>query len=126
VRLLIPTVLTALLTVSTMLANAHTEHGKAKHGGSVAEAGVFQAELVVSAGTLTLHITQHGAPLATEGGKAVLIVPGAVKTIAYQLAPSGENRFTVQGSLGNSGVTSVTAVITMPGLPEKRLEFELK
>jgi hypothetical protein len=109
-----------------MLATAHTEHGKPKHGGAVAEAGLFQAELVDTAGTLTLHITQHGEPLATQGGKAVVTAQGAAKTISFQLAPSGENRFTAQGTLSNSGAKSVTAVITMPGLPERTLQFDLK
>jgi hypothetical protein len=55
-----------------------------------------------------------------------LTAQGSARTISFQLAPSGENRFAAQGTLSGSGAKSVTAVISMPGLPERTLQFDLK
>jgi hypothetical protein len=126
VQRFIPILFAVLLAASPALVSSHTEHGKPLHGGYVAEAGLFQAELVDGAGVLTLHITKHGEPFTTQGGKAVVTAQGTARAIALQLLPSGENRFVAEGTLANSGAKRATAVISLPGLPERTLHFDLK
>ena len=123
---LTPRLFALLLAASPMLASGHADHSKPQFGGHVAEAGLFQAELVDGAGMVTIYITQHGEPMATQNGKAVLTAQGTAKTISLQLRPSGKNLLVGQGTLANTGAKTATAVISLPGLPDRTLTFTLE
>jgi hypothetical protein len=103
---------------------AHEDHGKPQHGGIVAEAAHYQAELVASAERLTLFITDHGKPLPTAGGSAKLTLLVAGKKSEVTLAPAGDNRFEASGSFTLGGARAV-ASLNVPGQPAKTLRFVL-
>lgn len=96
-----------LLTVAATLialnlplhdAHAHAEHGQPQFGGVVAEAGEVQFELVGKDGRITIHVTDHGKPVATAGASGKLnILAGAAKS-DVELKPAGDNRLEGQGA----------------------------
>lgn len=88
-----------VLALSAVPAAAHEEHGKARHGGIVAEAGPVEFEIVAAGDKLTVHVTEHGAALATAGasGKLTALAGGAKREIALQ--PAGDNLLRGQGTL---------------------------
>lgn len=88
--------LLAALT-ATHHAVAHEGHGQPQFGGVVAEAGVAQFEIVAGDGKVTVHATQHGAPLATAGASGRLIVLDGTKKSEIELAPAGDNRLAGSG-----------------------------
>jgi len=119
-------IIAVVFAAAPALVASHADHATPMYGGHVAEAGLFQAELVDAAGLVMIHITKHGEPFATQGGKAVVTAQGPAKTVSLQLFPGGINRFVAPGTLANSGATSATAVISLPGLPERTLQFKLE
>lgn len=88
--------LLAALTASHP-AVAHEGHGQPQFGGVVAEAGVAQFEIVAGDGKVTVHATQHGAPLATAGASGRLTVLDGTRKSEIELAPAGENRLAGAG-----------------------------
>ena len=87
------------LTSASSIALAHAEHGQAQHGGVVAEAGEAQFEIVARDGRLTVHVSNHGAPVATAGasGKLTVLSGGAKREI--ELKPAGNDLLQGQGTL---------------------------
>ncbi|KAB2919567.1 MAG: hypothetical protein F9K30_17230 [Dechloromonas sp.] len=87
------------IALAAMPAVAHEDHGKAMHGGIVAEAGHAQFEIVAAGDRLTVHVTNHGAPVATAGasGKLTALAGSSKNEIALQ--PAGDNRLAGQGML---------------------------
>jgi len=114
----------ATTLIAATPAIAHEEHGKPQHGGVVAEGGHYQAELVARADRLTLHITEHGAPLPTAGGSAKLTLLVDGRKSELTLPPAGENRFEAKGSFNVQGA-KVVAALNVPGKPAKTLRFAL-
>ena len=87
------------LTSASSIALAHAEHGQAQHGGVVAEAGEAQFEIVARDGRLTVHVSNHGAPVDTAGASGRLTaLDGAAKS-EFDLKPAGDNRLEGQGSV---------------------------
>lgn len=105
---------------------AHEQHGKAEHGGMVAEAGAFQGELVAKGGTLTLYLTDHGQPVATQGASArMTLLAGGQKTDLV-LAPAGGNRLAATGApMPGAGAKAVANVKLADGR-SGALRFEWK
>lgn len=89
--------LSTALTVNVAI--AHESHGQPMHGGIVAEAGHAQFEIVGKDGALTVHVSNHGAPVATAGasGKLTVLSGGAKREIA--LKPAGDDLLQGQGTL---------------------------
>lgn len=96
-----------LLTVAATLfalalpmtsAQAHVDHGKPQFGGVVAEAGEAQFEIVNADGKITVHATNHGAPLATEGASAKLTILMGAEKREVALKPAGANRLAGEGA----------------------------
>lgn len=80
--------LQCLLTAPLVL--AHAEHGRPQYGGQVGEAGLFQAELVISGSEASLYLTQHGEPIAAKGATGTLrLLMGGVKHEVPLLPDSG-------------------------------------
>lgn len=85
--------------LATAPAFAHEAHGQPQHHGIVAEAGMAQFEIVAQGDTLTVYVTDHGAPVATAGasGKLTMLTGAGKSEIALQ--PAGDNLLRGQGSL---------------------------
>lgn len=125
-RALLTAALAGLVLASTAPAFAHSEHGKPMHGGVVAEAGVFQGELVAAPAGLTLHLYDHGAPVPAAGASARLTVLAGGQKSELALAPAGENRLAAPaGTVLPKGAKVVAAVKLADGR-SGALRFELK
>ena len=105
---------------------AHAEHGKPQHGGVVAEAGVFQGELVAGPKGATLYITEHGAPVPTAGAtaKAVVLV-GAQKT-EVDFEPAGDNRMVAAGGRSIDKGAKAVATVKLKDGRSGALRFDVK
>lgn len=110
--------------IATAPAIAHEEHGKPQHGGIIAEAALYQAELVARPDRLTLYITQHGKPLPTAGGSAKLTLLAGSNKTEVTLPPAGDNRFEAAGDFKLDGAKAI-ATLNVPGKPAKTLRFAL-
>lgn len=115
---------TAATFITAAPALAHEDHGKPQHGGIVAEAAHYQAELVAKPDRLTLYISEHGTPLPTAGGSAKLTLLAGGQKSEVMLAPAGDNRFEAKGSFNLGGAKAV-ANLSVPGKPAKTLRFAL-
>ncbi|MBI2308539.1 MAG: hypothetical protein HYU78_14715 [Rhodocyclales bacterium] len=103
---------------------AHNDHTKPRHGGAVADAAEFQAELVTQPDRLTLYISEHGKPVASAGGSAKLTLLVGGRKTEVSLPPAGDNRFEAQGSFAAKGAKAV-ATINLPGKPAKTVRYAL-
>jgi hypothetical protein len=95
------TVAFALLALNLPMAaaHAHAEHGKPQFGGVVAEAGEAQFEIVAKDGKITVHVSNHGAPVDTAGAKRQ--ADGAGRRTAKSeivLKPAGKNLLQAAGN----------------------------
>lgn len=96
-----------LLTVGSLLlalaapfaAEAHLDHGKPQYGGVVAEAGQAQFEIVGKDGKVTVHATQHGAPVATAGASGKLTVLAGTAKSEIALKAAGDNQLKGDGAV---------------------------
>ena len=118
-RTFIASVASALLLATA--AQAHESHGKSQHGGVVAEAAVFQAELVVKQNLVTIYLSDHGKALSAKDVKGKLTVLADGKTHNLDLTPNAASsqlqatlpapiksgKFVAQISLSNKPATSV-------------------
>ena len=105
---------------------AHGNHGEPMYGGVVAEAGMFQGELVAKANQFTVHITDHGAPVSTVGAQARATVLAGTQKLEFTLSPAGENRLAgTAASPLPSGARAVVAVRLADGRAGS-LRFELR
>lgn len=84
--------------LAALPAIAHEDHGKSMHGGIVAEAGHAQFEIVGKDGMLTVHVSNHGAPVATSGAAGKLRVLSGASKREIALQPAGDNKLQGQGS----------------------------
>ncbi len=96
-----------LLTVAATLfalalpmagAQAHVDHGKPQFGGVVAEAGEAQFEIVSADGKITVHASNHGAPVATDGVSGKLTILAGAEKREVLLKAAGANRLTGEGT----------------------------
>ncbi|WP_371322700.1 hypothetical protein VX159_09755 [Dechloromonas sp. ZY10] len=94
------TVVAALLALNLPLrdAHAHAEHGQAQFGGVVAEAGEAQFEIVGKDGKITVHVSDHGKPVATAGASGKLSILAGAEKSDVELKPAGDNRLSGQGA----------------------------
>lgn len=110
-RRLLATAAASLALAHTAPALAHAEHGQAKYGGLVAEAGLFQGELVAKGSALTLYITNHGEPVPTSGASAKMTVLSAGQKSEVVFAPAGDNRLAApSGAALPAGAKAVVSV----------------
>ena len=105
---------------------AHEQHGHAEHGGVVAEAGAFQGELVAKGGTLTLYLTDHGQPIATQGANARMTMLTGGKKSDLLLAPAGGNRLAATGAPVPGAGAKAVASVKLPDGRSGALRFEWK
>lgn len=92
-----PLILAAIFAAQPLM--AHEGHGEPMHGGIVAEAGHAQFEIVARDGQITVHASNHGAPLATAGASGKLTVLTGTKKQEIPLQASGQDLLQGQGKL---------------------------
>jgi hypothetical protein len=123
--------LIALLICSTLLfaqaalAGGGHDHGP-KHGGVVREASSVTYELVARADSLTLHVSDHGKPIATAGATAQVTLYAGNEKTGIVLEPAGDNRMEAKGNFKVGIGVRAALAITLPGKAEKRIGFNLK
>ena len=86
------------LSLFSTTAFSHAEHGQAQYGGTVAEAGMAQFELVSKGGQLIVYVSNHGQPVASAGATGKLTILEGVKKLELNLKPAGDNRLEAKGS----------------------------
>lgn len=106
-------------------AGAGHDHGP-QHGGIVRDAGKLTLELVAKSDALTLHVSDHGKPLAIDGAKAQLTLYSGSEKIAVALEPAGENRMTAKGGFKVGVGVRAALVVELPGRPAAKANFNLK
>lgn len=129
-RLALRAILAAATSAGALLfaspAIAHAEHGQSAHGGIVAEAGVFQGELVAEPTGLTIFLTDHGQPISTQGASAKLVVLAGGRTIELPLVPAGDNRFVAKGGRPLAAGAKAVASVKLADGRAGALRFESK
>jgi hypothetical protein len=107
--------------------HVHAAHDhKPLHGGQVVEASDVDVELIARADVITLHLRDHGQPLASSGASGKLtLLAGADKQEAT-LAPAGDNRLEARGSFKTAAGAKLVALIQLPGRKPVNVRFVLK
>lgn len=113
------------LAATPAFAGAGHDHGP-KHGGIAREVGTLTYELVAKADALTLHVSDHGKPVATTGAKATVILIAGNERVTVALEPAGENRMAAKGSFKVGVGVRAALAITLPGKSEAKASFNLK
>lgn len=107
-------------------AHAHSDHGKPMYGGVVAEAGVFQGELVAGPKGATLYVTDHGAPVPTAGAAGRLVVLSGGQKTERELVPAGENRLAVSGAEPIAKGAKAVATVRLKDGRSGALRFDVR
>ena len=111
-------------TPVTFAAGSH-DHSP-KFGGIVAEGKAFDAELVAKTDLITVHVSDHGKPMATKGAKGkITMLTGADKT-EVELTPAGDSRMEAKGKFNVSAGTKAVVVITPEGKSASTVRFTIK
>jgi len=120
--------LSALLLAAFLAqpALAHEDHGKPRWGGVVADAGEFQAELVIKAGQAKIYLTHHADMLPSQGasGKLTLLVGGRKEELV--LKPVSDSALGAATTLKSGKGVKAVAVLQLPGRPVATLRYTLK
>ncbi|NCU65334.1 hypothetical protein GWK50_05645 [Acidovorax sp. 210-6] len=107
-------------------AGNHAHEHQPLHGGIVTEVADIDYELVAQPDTLTLHLRDHGKPLALDGASAKLtLLNGSEKTEAT-LSPAGDGKLQAKGSFKVAPGTKVVALVTVPGKKAANVRFAVK
>jgi hypothetical protein len=124
-KLLMAVLGAATLIATNVHAGAGHDHGP-KHGGVVREVKSVTYELVAKSDALTVHVSDHGKPIATAGAKAeVTLYAGNDKTVV-SLEPAGDNRLEAKGSFKVGVGVRAALRVTLAGKPEAKANFNLK
>lgn len=117
--------LASALGLSPAFAGAGHDHGP-KYGGVVREVKGLSYELVARPDSLTLHVSDHGKPVPTQGAQAeAVIYAGNGKTTA-KLEPAGENRMVAKGDFKVGIGVRVALTASLPGKAPAKTTFKLK
>ncbi|WP_298397789.1 hypothetical protein [uncultured Azonexus sp.] len=87
--------LAVLLAASPAI--AHEDHGKSMHGGFVLDAGHAQFEIVGKGETVTVHVSDHGKPVATAGAAGKLTILTGSSKREIELKPAAADQLQGQG-----------------------------
>ena len=117
--------LAAALNAAPVFAGAGHDH-EPKYGGVVRELHNVSYELVAKPDSLTLHVSDHGKPISTEGATAEAMIYAGNDRTPVKLAPAGENRMTAQGSFRMGLGVRVAVTATLPGRQPDKVTFNLK
>lgn len=114
-----------LIATAPALAGAGHDHGP-KFGGVVREMHHVSYELVARPDSLTLHVSDHGKPVATQGAQAEAVVYAGGGKTTVKLEPAGENRMQAKGSFKVGIGVRVALTVTLPGKAPAKATFQLK
>jgi hypothetical protein len=115
----------ASLVTTTLHAGAGHDHGP-KHGGVVREVKSVTYELVAKSDSFTVHVSDHGKPIATAGAKGeVTLYAGNDKTVVA-LEPAGDNLMVAKGNFKVGVGVRAALTVTLVGKPEAKANFNLK
>lgn len=115
--------LAATLNAAPVFAGAG--HGP-QHGGVVRELHNVSYELVATPDSLTLHLSDHGKPISTKGGKAEAVIYAGNQKTAVTLEPAGENLMVAKGTFKVGVGVRVVLTTTLPGKTPAKATFNLK
>ncbi len=124
-KLLIAILCAANLMATAAHAGAGHAHGP-QYGGVAREVKSLTYELVAKADSLTLHVSDHGKPLATQGAKAEATIYAGNDKTTVALEPAGDNRMAAQGNFKVGVGVRVALSVTLAGKPEAKATFNLK
>lgn len=117
--------LAAALHVTPALAGAGHDHGP-KYGGVVREVKNVAYELVARPDSLTLHVSDHGKPVVTQGAQAEAVIYAGNDKTTVKLEPAGDNRMVAKGSFKVGVGVRVLITTTLPGKTPAKATFNLK
>jgi hypothetical protein len=115
--------LVVTLVASPALAGAG--HGP-QHGGVAREVKGVSYELVAKPDSLTLHVSDHGKPISTEGATAEAVIYAGNAKTAVTLAPAGGNRLVAKGSFRTGVGVRVAVTATLASKQAAKVTFNLK
>ncbi|MFN3593321.1 MAG: hypothetical protein ACK4TK_01390 [Thiobacillaceae bacterium] len=115
-----------LFVFLSLPAQAHDDHGKPRWGGVVADAGEFQAELVIKAGQAKLYLSDHADMLPSQGGSGRLTLLAGGQKEELELKPVSDSALGAATTLKTARGVKAVAVIRLPGRPPAILRFTLK
>lgn len=115
----------ANLMATAVHAGAGHDHGP-KYGGVAREVGSVTYELVVKSDSLTLYVSDHGKPVATQGAKAEVTLYSGNNKTTVALESAGDNRMTAKGSFKVGVGVRVALIATLAGKSEAKANFNLK
>ncbi len=113
----------SMLAVSA--AQSHENHGKPQFGGIVALQKDLEFELVVKPGVATLHVMDHGKPIALDGASAKLTVLSGTTKTDLPMTVTG-NRFEAKGDAAHAKGTKAVATVVLPKKGTITARFEVK
>ncbi|MEW5771112.1 MAG: hypothetical protein AB1831_12210 [Pseudomonadota bacterium] len=117
--------LAAAFTASPAFAGAGHDHGP-KYGGVVREVKDVAYELVARPDSLTLHVSDHGKPVATQGGSAEAVIYAGSDKTTVKLEPAGDNRMAAKGRFKVGVGVRVVLTAALPGKAPAKAIFNLK
>lgn len=104
--------------------SAHGSHDlKAQYGGAVAEVQDVVYELVVRPDGVVVYVTDHGKPLATQGGKGSVTLLSGSQKVEVALAPAGTNELRGTADLKTLGAAKAVASVSLPGKKPVTVRF---
>lgn len=123
-RTLLPLLFAAALLSPSV--QAHDAHGMPQWGGVVADAGEFQAELVIKAGQAKIYLSRHADMLPSQGasGKLTLLAGGKKQELVLQ--PVSDSALGAATTLKSAKGVKAVAIIEMPGQAPATLRYSLK
>ena len=117
--------LAAALSAAPVFAGAGHDHGP-KYGGVTREVRNVAYELVAKPDSLTLYVSDHGKPIATQGAQAEAVIYAGNDKTTVKLEPAGENRMVAKGNFKVGVGVRVALTTTLPGKSPAKTTFNLK
>jgi hypothetical protein len=113
-------------TLLSPLAQAHDAHGMPQWGGVVADAGEFQAELVIKSGQAKIYLSRHADMLPSQGASGKLTLLAGGKKHELVLQPVSDSALGAATTLKSAKGVKAVAIIEMPGQAPATLRYSLK
>jgi hypothetical protein len=104
---------------------AHTHDAKPQHGGVVSVAKDINYELLATADSLTLYVTDHDQPVDTRNASATLTLLSASDKIEAKLLPAGGNQLRAKGSFKFQPGTKAVVMVKLGDKPGQSVRFVL-
>ncbi|GGY55253.1 hypothetical protein [Pseudoduganella albidiflava] len=98
----------------------------AKHGGIVKSAGDLSFELVNKDGKVTIHVDDHGEPVATAGATGTLTVLKGTQKSETTLSAGAGNTLVAKDDVKLEAGNKVLARVTLPGKPAVSVRYAIK